>query len=204
MIMDRNEILQSGLLELYVMGNLSDDDLRVVQNALAKDSLLVDELNKIEEAFFLYAQAHAVKPHPAVKPFLMAKIDYAERLKAGETPSKVPLLRADSTIDDFKTWINRGDIQLRDGFDGMQATIIAQEPEKLTALIWLAQGAPPEVHTTEKESFLVVEGSCDFIVGNDVHPLKAGDYLSIPLHVSHRAKVTSAIPCKIILQRVFI
>jgi quercetin dioxygenase-like cupin family protein len=66
----------------------------------------------------------------------------------------------------------------------------------------LKEGAPPEIHTDEHEKFLVVEGSCNFTIGTDVHALQSGDYLSIPLHVHHEAKVTSDIPCKIILQRV--
>ena len=66
----------------------------------------------------------------------------------------------------------------------------------------LKHGAPTETHTNEYEKFLIVEGSCDLTIGTTVHHLNAGNYLSIPLYVSHDVKVTSAIPCKIILQRV--
>jgi quercetin dioxygenase-like cupin family protein len=200
--MDRNEILQSGLLELYSLGSLEGGELELVQKALAEDPSLRHELNQIEEAYFLYAQANSIPPHPSIKPLLMAKIEYLERLSFGEVPVAVPLLTPDSKIEDFEFWLNRMDMQLRHDFDGMQAIILADEPEKLTALVWLKDGAPDEIHTTEHERFLVVEGSCDFTVGNNVHTLRRGDYLSIPLHVSHEAKVTSGKPCKIILQRV--
>ena len=200
--MDRNKILQSGLLELYILGSLQGDELDLVQKALSQDPSLTQELNQIEEAYFLYAQANAITPHPSIKPLLMAKIDYMERLSFGEVPSPVPLLTSDSKIEDFEIWLNRMDMQLRYDFDGIQAIILSEEPEKLTAILWLKDGTPPEIHTTEYEKFLVVEGSCDFTIGTNVHALKQGDYLSIPLHVSHEAKVTSAKPCKIILQRV--
>ena len=200
--MDRNEILNSGLLELYVMGSLEGSELVLVNEALSKDPLLAHELDQIEQAFFLYAQAHAIAPSSTVKPMLMAKIDYMERLKQGEIPSTAPTLNSETKIKDFEVWLNRPDMQLRDDFDEIQSTIIAHEPDKLTAIVWLKYGAPTETHTTEYEKFLIVEGSCDLTIGTTVHHLKAGIYLSIPLYVSHDVKVTSAIPCKIILQRV--
>ena len=200
--MDRNEILNSGLLELYVTGSLEGSELALVNEALSKDPLLAHEVDQIEQAFFLYAHAHAIAPSPAVKPMLMAKIDYVERLKQGEIPSAIPTLNSDTKIKDFEAWLNREDMQLRDDFDGMQATIIAHEPDKLTAIVWLKYGAPTETHTNEYEKFLIIEGSCDITIGTTVHPLKPGNYLSMPLHVSHDVKVTSSIPCKIILQRV--
>ena len=66
--MDRNEILNSGLLELYVMGSLEGSELVLVNEALSKDPLLAHELDQIEQAFFLYAQAHAIAPSPLLSP----------------------------------------------------------------------------------------------------------------------------------------
>ena len=200
--MDRNEIINSGLLELYVMGSLEGSELVLVNEALSNDPLLAHELDQIERAFFLYAQAHAITPSPTVKPMLMAKIDYMDRLKHGEIPGTVPILNSDSKIKDFESWLSRQDMQLRDDFDEIQTNIIAHEPDKLTAIVWLKYGAPTETHTNEYEKFLIVEGTCDLTIGTTVHHLKAGNYLSIPLYVTHDVKVTSAIPCKIILQRV--
>ena len=66
------------------MGSLEGSELVLVNEALSKDPLLAHELAEIEQAFFLYAQAHAITPSSNVKPMLMAKIDYMERLKKGE------------------------------------------------------------------------------------------------------------------------
>jgi mannose-6-phosphate isomerase-like protein (cupin superfamily) len=52
------------------------------------------------------------------------------------------------------------------------------------------------------EHFLIVEGTCDITIGDKVHHLVPGDYLSIPLYIDHDVKVTSITPCKVILQRV--
>lgn len=199
--MDRNEILQSGLLELYAMGTLQGSELELVIEAIRKDPLIKEEFNQLEDSLFLLAQANAVAPPLTLKPLLLAKIDYMERLKQGEIPVKAPILNSDSRIKDFERWLNREDMTLKENFEAIQVNIIADEPEKLTAIIWLRYGAPPEVHSGEYEKFLVVEGSCDITIGTNVHSLKAGDFLSIPLHISHHVNVTSVIPCKIILQR---
>ena len=200
--MDRKEILESGLLELFAMGLLEGTELDVVNTALSNDPLLQEALEQIEYSLFLYAQANAISPNPTIKPLLMAKIDYKERLKQGETPDRIPALNADSKVEDFEQWLGREDMQLNASFEEAQVKIIADESDKMTAIVWLKSGAPPETHTNEHEKFLIVEGTCDLSIGTKVHPLKAGDYLAIPLYISHHVKVTSANPCKIILQRV--
>ena len=59
-----------------------------------------------------------------------------------------------------------------------------------------------EVHHDEYEKFLIVEGTCTITIGDEVHNLVPGNFLSIPLYKNHTVTVTSLIPCKIILQRI--
>lgn len=86
--------------------------------------------------------------------------------------------------------------------DNIYAKIIGYTPEATTAIVWLKDYAPHEVHDNEYERFLIVEGTCDIIVEDQVNQLVPGDYFAIPLHKNHLVKVTSSIPCKVILQRV--
>ncbi len=197
-----NEIRGSGLLELYVIGSLEEEELTIVENAILTYPTLKEDIREIEYALFEVANAYAIPPHGSVKPLLMATIDYIERIKSGEIPCSPPLLRTTSNVNDFEEWLNRSDMRAPDDFDAMYAKIIADEPEKLTAIVWLRYGAPPEIHTKEHERFLIVEGSCDITIGEVKHQLNPGDYLAIPLHISHHVVVTSNLPCKIILQRV--
>ncbi len=86
-------------------------------------------------------------------------------------------------------------------FDEFHAKIVSYTPELITAIAWIKTIAPAEAHDDEYEKFLIVEGTCDIIVENDVYPMVPGSYFSIPLHKNHNIKVTSKIPCKVILQR---
>jgi len=200
--MNLTEIRESGLLELYIYGSLENEELVLVVEALAKYPELKQDLEEIESALLQHAEIHAVQPHGTVKPFFMATLDYLERIKAGEVISSPPLLNKHSKVSDYQQWLDRADMHTPQEMDAIHAKIIAHEPDKITALVWLRFGAPDEIHHGEYENFLIVEGSCTINAGNREYHLKAGDYMSMPLHVIHSVSVTSPVPCKIILQRV--
>lgn len=62
MAMTKQEIRDSGLLELYVLGDLSQEDNAVVTDALKKYPELLDEITSIENAFKFYGKVHGVEP----------------------------------------------------------------------------------------------------------------------------------------------
>ena len=194
-------MLDSGILELYVAGMTTAEESREVEMAAASDAAIMEEISAISVSLEKYALENAVDPNPIFKPFLLATIDYTERLKSGETPANPPILSELSTIEEYTNWLTRPDM-LAPATEEFYAKIIGFTPAAVTAIVWLKDYAPQEVHDNEYEKFLVVEGSCNIIVENEINSLKAGDYFAIPLHKTHMIKVTSAIPCKVILQRV--
>lgn len=196
------EFIESGILELYVMDLTTADENKSVADMAALYPEVRQEINEISLAMERYALENTVEPDPIVKPFLMATIDYTDRLKNGEAASVAPLLSETSKADDYTAWLERADMVLPEDFEGVHAKIISYTPEALTAIVWLKHMAPQEVHDNEYEKFLVLEGTCDIVIGEDINSLKAGDYLCIPLHQNHHVLVTSAEPCKVILQRV--
>lgn len=195
------EYIDSGILEQYVLGNTSPEESREVALRAAADPAIQQEIELISGILFSYAMEHAIPPNPILKPFLLATIDYTERLKNGEPASFPPVLNENSVVADYAAWLNRNDM-ITPGAADVYAKIIGYTPQLISAIVWIKNYAPQEVHDNEFEKFLIVEGSCEIIAGDDVHSLKAGDYFQIPLHKTHMVKVTSTIPCKVILQRV--
>jgi len=197
------QFIESGILEQYVIGITTPEESLQVEQMLAASAEIRKEIIEIEIVLEQYAQMQAITPDPTIKPFLMATIDYSERMKNGEPPAFPPIINFDSRIEDYGEWINRPDMILPDDFEDFYAKIIGYSPEALTAIVWLRSFAPHEVHHKEFEKFLVLEGTCDITIEDDgTHHLIAGDVLSIPLYKDHAVKVTSDIPCKIILQRI--
>lgn len=193
--------IDSGILEAYVLGIATVEEASIVEKMLLTHPQIKNELEQIESSLEQYASKHAVEPHATMKPLLFATIDYTERLKKGEAPSFPPLLNKNSKIADYAEWINRPDMVLPAESDEIFLKIIGYTPQATTAIVWIKEMAPDEVHHDEFESFLILEGTCDIIIGDKIHKLVPGDYLSIPLHTDHEVRVTSSAPCKVILER---
>ena len=199
--MNTKEYIETGILECYVLGISNEAETKAVEEMALLHPAIRQEILRISQSLEEYALANAVEPDPLVKPFLLATIDYSERLKNGEPVSTPPLLNENSQVAHYHSWLHRADMQSPSA-DNIYAKIIGYSPEALTAIVWLRDYAPQEVHDNEYERFLIVEGTCDIIVNEEVHHLVPGDYFAIPLHKNHLLKVTSSIPCKVILQRV--
>lgn len=195
------DYIDSGLLEMYVMGMASDEESTEVQEMSTRYAEVRLELERIEESMLAYAEQHAIQPPSTIKPLLLASVDYMERLGQGEPVSFPPQLRAGSKIEDYAFWLNDKNAKVPPDFDNIYARIIGYTPLVATAIIWIKEYTPPEMHTNQHEKFLVVQGSCDIFIGQNVHHLAPGDMLSIPLHISHHIKITSSETCVVILER---
>jgi mannose-6-phosphate isomerase-like protein (cupin superfamily) len=195
------EYIDSGVLELYVLGCTSAEESKEVELLALSSREIRTEIAAIEQAMEIYATVHAIDPNPILKPFLMASIDYTDRIKNGEPVTEPPFLNEKSVIKDYSLWLERGDMTAPPN-EAVFAKIIGYTPNIITAIVWIKEYAPQEVHDHEIEKFLIVEGTCNIVVADEVHELIAGDYFAIPLHKNHLVKVTSAIACKVILQRV--
>ncbi len=196
------EYIESGILELYVLGQASNEESMKIEQLAIQYKEIKEEIRLISDALEEAALKNAIAPPVTVKPFVFAIIDYTERLQAGEVETFPPALNEASSLEDYADWLDRKDANLPEDFDAFHAKIIGYTPEVMTAIVWLKYGAPPETHTQDFERFLIVEGACEISIGDNVHYLKPGDFLEIPLFVSHNVKVTSDVPCKLILQRV--
>ncbi len=197
-----SSFIESGILESYVLGTATDAEIAAVEAMSVSHYEVRKEIEEISNALEQYAFANAVEPNPTIKTFLMATLDYTARMESGEQPAFPAELQTGSSIQDYAEWLNRPDMVLPEGFTDAYAKIIGYTPTAVTAIVWIKDMAPQEVHHDEFEKFLIVEGSCDITIGDEVHHLVAGNYMAIPLHANHSLKITSSIPCKVILQRI--
>jgi len=90
-----NDIISSGLLELYATGLASQDEAKQVLQWAQQYPEVADELAQIETSMTLYAQANAVQPDASVKAKVFERINEGEKAKvvplntANESPLKV-------------------------------------------------------------------------------------------------------------------
>ncbi len=201
-MIDISAYIESGIIEMYVLGIASPEECVEVENMAIKQTEVKAAIDAFGESLENFAMANPITPASTVKPFVMATIDYMDRLEKGELPTFPPILNEKSLISDYAEWLDRPDMVLPEGVTDIHAKIIGFTPEATTVIVWIKDLAPQEVHHEEYEKFLIVEGSCDITIGSKVHSLVPGSVLSIPLYESHHVKITSSIPCKILLQRI--
>jgi len=79
--MDKKKIIEDGLLELYLLGELSREEQLAVEDALQKDSSLEEIYDAMEEDFQRMAFENAVEPPLSVKTSLKQTLESS----AGET-----------------------------------------------------------------------------------------------------------------------
>jgi len=198
------DYIESGIIEMYVMGLSSDAESAEIEKLARVHPEIRAEIDEISDALVNLEKNHGQhKPQLSanVKPFLMAIIDYSERLKNGEQAAVPPVLNEQSHAADFSEWLNREDMVYDDADGDTLARIIGHTPQGMTAIVWMKKGSPVEMHDKEYEKFLILEGSCNIVTKDRVYSLAPGDYFQIPLHLSHSVEVTSKQPCKVILQR---
>lgn len=198
------EFIESGILELYVMGAASEEDVQAVEKMAAAHPEVRQEIEQISQAMEHYAQTRAVQPRSTVKTLVMATVDYLERMKKGELPESPPVLTEQSRKSDFEKWLRHPDAVQPEDAEQIYARIIGYTPTATTAIVWVREHTEKEVHHDEHERFLILEGTCQMRAGDRTYNLAAGDYFAVPLHVEHQLTVTSPTPCKAILQRLSI
>lgn len=79
--MEVNDIISSGLLELYAAGLASQEEAVQVQQWVKQYPEVADELAAIETSLAMYAQANAMQPGASVKEKVFERINAGEKTK---------------------------------------------------------------------------------------------------------------------------
>jgi quercetin dioxygenase-like cupin family protein len=69
----------------------------------------------------------------------------------------------------------------------------------MEALVPPGGGPPPHIHRNEDETFYVVEGSCDFRLGDETITAGVGDFINIPRGSVHCFHNSGTVPARLIL-----
>ena len=84
--MNAAELIASGLLEAYVLGQVSPEEARLVQASRASDPLVAAELDAIEGTLQEFAMRNAVPPPATSKASIFEHIEALNRKVQNSTP----------------------------------------------------------------------------------------------------------------------
>ncbi|MES2653158.1 MAG: cupin domain-containing protein [Bacteroidota bacterium] len=174
--MNLKPYIESGILELYALNSLANDERRGVERMLATYPELKHELDAIEFALENYAKATSVKPP-----------DY---LKERIVESLFPLI---NRFADYKNWLPliKGFDEVSLAEDGRYLKILRHDERVTQILIVSTTDIEEETHEDEYESFLILEGECRCTIGDKLTLMAPGDYMEIPLHEPHDVELVS-------------
>lgn len=82
--MDVKEYIESGIVELYAMGNLSSTERMEFEQRLLLYPELRAELERVQESLEQYTEAHAINPRPSARRRLFEHIREQSRVESGE------------------------------------------------------------------------------------------------------------------------
>lgn len=69
----------------------------------------------------------------------------------------------------------------------------------MEAIVPPGGGPPPHIHRNEDETFYIVEGHCDFLLGDETITGGPGDFVNVPRGTVHRFHNASAARARLIL-----
>ena len=91
--MEKQEIISSGLLEMYVVGATSPEETAQIEQLRSYDADINEEIINIEKAMEAYAFANAVTPSSSVKTELFSSLNFTNKttnnIEVAPTPAKV-------------------------------------------------------------------------------------------------------------------
>ena len=69
----------------------------------------------------------------------------------------------------------------------------------MEALVPPGGGPPPHIHSREDETFYVLEGSVEFLLGEEIVLAGPGDFVNVPRGTAHRFQNTGADSARLVL-----
>lgn len=78
---DRKTVIESGMLEMYLLGLLPDEQVTVLEKMLAEDAVLAEKYAEIEQDFENVSLENAIQPPSFIKEDLFAAIQEGSNVK---------------------------------------------------------------------------------------------------------------------------
>ena len=186
--MDVKQYIESGILEEYCMGHLSEGDEAYLTQMLMLYPEIKEELAEIELAIERLALAAAITPHSRLKKRILSAIDF------DDTSVLLDIARMPA-VDEFanyKSWLKTLDHLIPSNpQEDFFAEMIRTDESYQQLLIVTKNDVPEEEHQEFIESFFILKGQCECTVDNKLFKLNPGDFLEIPLNVTHDIKIVS-------------
>ncbi len=87
--MDREQLFESGLLEMYVLGLTSPEETQLIEDMVKEDPTIQKEIDGLHKALETYASQHAIPPPPGLKRKVLRRVDNLAELESAAAPAAI-------------------------------------------------------------------------------------------------------------------
>ncbi len=94
MLMSKEKLIKSGLLEMYVLGLTTEEERMVVLEGIQKYPEIAKEMNQLKEALDQYAASQSIIPPEKLKETIFENIANSQKRKDNPNPKRFKALRA--------------------------------------------------------------------------------------------------------------
>ncbi|MBL7951893.1 MAG: cupin domain-containing protein [Flavobacteriales bacterium] len=187
---------EPGTLELYVLGALAPDQMDRVRQAVEQDAAVRRAVEDLQHALETLAWVRSTPPPPELRDRILGTWAH---VAADHTPMCV--IDDHTRTADLPGWIFALADPAPGDYENMHVHYLDCPPELASAVVWVKHYVTEEEHDACHESFHILEGRCEVLIGDVVRHMGPGESITIPLHVPHSVRVTSSYPCKAVVQR---
>jgi mannose-6-phosphate isomerase-like protein (cupin superfamily) len=181
--METGKYIESGVLESYCLGLLSEEDEAFLFQMTVLYPEVKAELDAVEAAVEKIAMANAVEPPILVRQKVLLALGFTESLNIDELP-------VISQSTDPEPWLSVFAHLIPDELSEDFVSHLLRDDEQVQqTLVITKTNVPEEEHGDFLESFYILEGRCECTIGNNHFALGPGDFIEIPLHIKHDIKL---------------
>ena len=197
--MNVEKFIASGILENYCMGFTTSAENAEVEMHAAVNPQIRKEVDSLRAVFESYVMANKITPSPSIKIAVMQSL-YKQKSKQDQVFP--PLILEGKPSENLTDWIAQNPVAPPDAeFDNLFMRELPSTEYFVNFIVWAKAGHETEMHTDCNEYLYVIKGSCTMYFENEAKSYVAGDVITIPPHINHRAVVTSDYPMMAFVQR---
>ncbi|HYV91846.1 MAG TPA: cupin domain-containing protein [Chitinophagales bacterium] len=183
--MNAKELIDSGIIELYVMGIAGDDECVLVETLAQEDDIVRHEIASVNDALIAYSATNVSPVLPAgLKNKILGFIESSH--------SKLPpRLTAESTANEWLQYLEEQQINPPENFHGIYFLELPGTEDYYTYAVWGKNGdyVDEEFHPLHHEYLFVCNGECEMTINGKKSEHRGGDFIEIAPGVPHSARV---------------
>ncbi|WP_316784189.1 cupin domain-containing protein [Pedobacter frigiditerrae] len=189
--------LESGMLALYVLDSLPNDEKLNIERAVKNHPELLQKISEIEMTFESYSDLDADSPRPALRGRIIDNIVNLQKEQVMNV-NDLPIITAYSS---YKNWLNFAKDLEMEPVAGKAIHVLREDEDVLQMVVTTTSGVKEESHPDVLESMLILEGECKFTVAGNKRIMKLGDFIDIPMNRVHDLELISP-SLTVILQKI--